>query len=250
MDIYFDELPLEDIKNGYTHQAARGQYHCLLCNAVYETGEIYPFENRYFEAYRAIRLHMEKEHGNMFESLVDSDSKYNTLTDKQKELLLMLQRGMSDQEIAFALGISPSTVRHQKFSFREKAKQAKLYLAIYELASAGSSSNKDRILPIHDGAKMVDERFVITEEENEKILSTVFESLEPLKLKLFSAKEKKKIVALRKIAEQFEKGRIYPEKEVNRILKAIYDDFPTLRRYLIEYGFMERSKDCKDYWIK
>ena len=27
----------------------------------------------------------------------------------------------------------------------------------------------------------------------------------------------------------------YPEKEVNEILKRVYADFPTVRRYLIEY---------------
>jgi hypothetical protein len=97
---------------------------------------------------------------------------------------------------------------------------------------------------------MIDDRYVITMEEREKILSAVFKSLSPLKLKLFSAKEKKKIVTLQKIMEQFEKGKIYTEKEVNQILKDIYDDFPTIRRYLIEYGFMERSKDCRDYWVK
>jgi hypothetical protein len=78
----------------------------------------------------------------------------------------------------------------------------------------------------------------------------VFESLSPLKLKILSSKEKKKIVTLRKILEQFDKGKIYNENEVNQILKAIYDDYPTIRRYLIEYGFMNRSTDCKQYWVQ
>jgi hypothetical protein len=110
--------------------------------------------------------------------------------------------------------------------------------------------NKDSLIPIHDGAKMVDDRYIITVEEREKVLETAFSSLIPLKLKLFPAREKKKIVTLQKIMEQFQKGRIYPEKEVNGILKDIYEDYPTLRRYLIEYGFMERSRDCHDYWVK
>lgn len=112
------------------------------------------------------------------------------------------------------------------------------------------SSDKDSIIPIHEGAKMVDARYITTKEESDKIIATVFESLSPLKLKIFSAKEKKKIVTLRKVVEQFEKGKIYTEKEVNQILKAIYDDFPTMRRYLIEYGFMDRTTDCAQYWVK
>jgi hypothetical protein len=125
-----------------------------------------------------------------------------------------------------------------------------MYLSIYELAMEKTPTDRDTIVPIHEGAKMVDDRYVTTKEESDKILTTVFESLSPLKLKLFSAKEKKKIVTLRKIAQQFETGKVYTEKELNRILKDIYDDYPTLRRYLIEYGFMERSTDCMQYWLK
>ena len=95
---------------------------------------------------------------------------------------------------------------------------------------------------------MVDERYVITEEENQKILENVFYSLEPLKLKVFSKKEKKKIVILRQVAAQFESGRTYTEREVNAILKEIWDDFATMRRYLIEYGYLDRTTDGSSYW--
>lgn len=250
MDINLDEIPFADMKSGYTYVAATGRYLCLICGAYYETGEIFCIDSRYYEASKAIRLHIEREHGGMFRNLIASDSKYNSITDKQKELLSMIRQGMSDQEIASALGITASTVRHQKFSFREKAKQAKMYLAIYELASEKMPEDNNRILPIHAGAKMVDDRYIITKGESDRIIATVFDSIHPLRLKLFSAKEKNKIVTLRKIAEQFEPGKIYSEKEVNQILMDIYHDYPTIRRYLIEYGFMERSMDCMKYWIK
>jgi FixJ family two-component response regulator len=51
---------------------------------------------------------VEQEHGGMFRHLLDSDSKYNTVTEKQKELLDLLRRGLSDQQIASALGIRSS----------------------------------------------------------------------------------------------------------------------------------------------
>ena len=97
---------------------------------------------------------------------------------------------------------------------------------------------------------MVDDRYSITKTEEDKIIASVFESLEPLKLKVFSPKEKKKIVILRKITEQFSKGKKYSEKDINSILKPIFEDYATIRRYLIEYGFMERTNDCKEYWLK
>ncbi|WP_228352648.1 DUF2087 domain-containing protein [Variimorphobacter saccharofermentans] len=69
-------------------------------------------------------------------------------------------------------------------------------------------------------------------------------------LKQFPAKEKKKIILLREIMKKFQHNKEYNENEVNQILESIYSDFPTLRRYLIEYGFLERSIDCSVYKVK
>ena len=102
---------------------------------------------------------------------------------------------------------------------------------------------------IHAGATMVDERYMTTAEEKQKIIETYFISLAPLVLKEFPPKEKKKLVILRVISEQFEAGKRYSEKEVNQVLKPIYDDHATIRRYLIEYGFMERTQNCEEYWL-
>ena len=91
----------------------------------------------------------------------------------------------------------------------------------------------------------------ITPEEEEKILKSMFSSLEPLKLKVLTSKAKKKQVVIKKIASQFEVGKTYTEMEVNGILKPIYpEDYSTLRRNLIEFGYMERKSDGSAYWLK
>lgn len=69
-------------------------------------------------------------------------------------------------------------------------------------------------------------------------------------IKTYPAKEKKKIIVLSEVIKNFVKGRQYTEKELNRILERIYEDFATIRRALIEYGFIERSNDCTTYWVK
>ncbi len=97
---------------------------------------------------------------------------------------------------------------------------------------------------------MVDARYEITQQEEQKILSTVFASMQPLRLKTFPPKEKKKVVILRTIAKEFEEGIRYSEVQVNEILKDIYPDYVTLRRYLIEYGYLERTRDGSAYWKK
>ena len=97
---------------------------------------------------------------------------------------------------------------------------------------------------------MVDARYEITQQEEQKILSTVFASMQPLRLKTFPPKEKMKVVILRTIAKEFEEGIRYSEVQVNEILKDIYPDYVTLRRYLIEYGYLERTRDGSAYWKK
>ncbi|KNF09012.1 hypothetical protein CLPU_4c00580 [Gottschalkia purinilytica] len=56
------------------------------------------------------------------------------------------------------------------------------------------------------------------------------------------------LVTLQEIAKLFKIGLIYKEKEVNQILQDVYDDYVTLRRYLIEHKFLERKSDGSQYW--
>lgn len=249
------KLDVGDIGRGYSYDEGSQKYICHVCGKVFEQGEIFRFNNRFYDAGKMIKLHIEHEHSDMLNALVDNPKKYTGITDNQKKLLMMIAAGMTDNEIAKELGVAPGTVRHQKFMFREKAKQAKLFLAIYEFAISSYTKIKQKTevnreaVKIHKGATMIDDRYSVTNEEEEKILNNFFISLEPLKLKTFSAKEKNKIIILRRIAAQFDKERRYTEKEVNAVLDAIYDDFATIRRYMIEYGFMQRTKDCREYWL-
>ncbi len=247
---------LEETKKGFTRDDENGRFVCSICRRAFENGEVFKAGDRFYSAERMVEIHVASEHGGMLDVLMSYEKRYTGLTDNQKELLSMIAAGMTDQEIAKKTGTAAATVRHQRFVFKEKAKQAKLYLAIYELAarekgrSGSGTTDKEEFINIHGGAKMVDERYQITKEEEDTIVSNMFSSLNPLRLKTLSPKEKKKIVSLKKIAGQFERDRTYSEKDVNIILKDIYDDFATVRRYLIEYGFMDRTNDGKEYWLK
>lgn len=71
-----------------------------------------------------------------------------------------------------------------------------------------------------------------------------------MRLRQFPAKEKRKAVVLTVLAELFVKEKIYTEKEINEILKAVYTDFATLRRYLIDYRYLDRKSDGSAYWVR
>ena len=60
------------------------------------------------------------------------------------------------------------------------------------------------------------------------------------------AAQSKRAVVLDHIVQVFEPGLVYLERDVNAILGRVHDDFASLRRYLVDEGFLERS-DGK-YW--
>lgn len=60
------------------------------------------------------------------------------------------------------------------------------------------------------------------------------------------AKRSKRIMLLDHVAQLFEIGVRYSEPEVNHLLRALFDDYVALRRYLVDEGFL--SRDHGEYW--
>jgi hypothetical protein len=55
-----------------------------------------------------------------------------------------------------------------------------------------------------------------------------------------------RLVILDLLAQEFEPGVHYPEREVNDILRRFHPDTAALRRYLVDEEFMER--EAGEYW--
>jgi len=243
----FWNASLEELKRGYVQE--KDSYICLLCGDMVEKGIVYPYENMFYDAERFMRIHIENSHESVFEYLLSMDKKLTGLTDHQKSLLFLFYKGKSDPEIQKELSIgSPSTIRHHRFALKEKERQAKTFLAMMELLKE-KDEYAPAFIPVHKTAKMVDDRYNITQEEQEKIIKKFFpEGTE--RLMKFPPKEKQRLVVLREIAKHLNSEQIYNEKELNEILKAIYDDYVLIRRNLIEYGFLDRKPDGSKYWLK
>jgi len=64
----------------------------------------------------------------------------------------------------------------------------------------------------------------------------------------FPAQEKKFQVVVRYALRAFEAGQRYTEKEVNERLKRLNRDSATLRRAMVEYGWMQREGGGGAYW--
>lgn len=61
------------------------------------------------------------------------------------------------------------------------------------------------------------------------------------KLMRIPVQQKKREIVLRRIAEDFDCGRNYTEKEVNEVILRYHEDFCTIRREMIAFGIMDRD---------
>ncbi|MDP9405353.1 MAG: DUF2087 domain-containing protein [Actinomycetota bacterium] len=60
------------------------------------------------------------------------------------------------------------------------------------------------------------------------------------------AQRSKRLVVLERLALEFEPGRRYSEREVTGVLALWYPDYASLRRYLVDEGFLDRAGG--EYW--
>lgn len=241
----FWNASLEELKRGYNQE--KDSYTCLLCGQKVEKGIVYSHENTLYEAERYMRIHIERVHQSVFDYLIGMDKKLTGLTDHQNQLLLLFYQGKSDKEVQQEMGIgSTSTIRHHRFALKEKERQAKVFLTMMELLKE-KDEYAPAFIPPHKTAKMVDDRYAITKEEQEKVINKFFTEGRLMKL---PPKEKQRLIVLREIAANIENERIYDEKELNQLLSVIYEDYVMIRRYLIEYGFLDRKPDGSQYWLK
>lgn len=169
----------------------------------------------------------------------------------------MSAREFTVGELAERLSLSEPTVSHHI---------GKLHAAgLLNLRMAGTQRfyrlNADRMArlrayvadldkPFEEPADVVNDRGWIEalpySAEDKKILS---EYTHNGRLTRFPNKEKRWLVILRWIATKFEPGRRYTEREVNALLSQVNADFASLRRDLVDFGFIRRERGGGDYWL-
>lgn len=242
---------VDDIKKGYSEDD--NSYTCLICNKKFIKGRIYKYVDELYDAKKSVEIHIQKEHKSMLEYLLSMNSSFTGLSAVQTEIIKMFAQNISDKEIATKLDVAQSTIRNHRYKLREKEKQAKIFLSIMQLLSEDTKEginilDNGFICDAHKTATTLDDRFNITDVEKTKVKASYFNK--DGTLKNYPSKEKKKIIILEKICESFEKNKNYNEQQVNEIIERIYKDYATVRRALIEYGFLGRSTDCSVYYLK
>lgn len=246
-----DQATVEELAKGCVFDAGRQEHICLICGNSYKRNYIYTFGDTSVEAAGAVELHLAEAHGSPFESYVRLDKRVTGLTENQRQMLELFYQGLSDKEIQQRMeGISLSTIRNYRFSLREKRRQAKLFLALMEGVEQSGRHPEEGFVQIPGSRMSEDDRFAITREEYEKILGEYFPEGKRSTLARLPKKQKQMIAVLTNLLERFEAGRSYTQDEVNRLLEEAYRDYVTLRRYMVDYGFLNRKPDGSAYWVR
>lgn len=159
--------------------------------------------------------------------------------------LLAEGRAMPVEELARMLSLSPGTVVHHLNRLREarlvEAVSRRPYmdysLRLGRLSEIGAALGK--LANEQSGVEMPPDAPVWAGQAEARVLRSFFEGE---RLTSIPAQRSKRLVVLRHLAETtFERKRKYPEKEVNQRLGVRHPDAASLRRYLVDEGFMTRK---------
>lgn len=163
-------------------------------------------------------------------------SLFKALSDpaRLRILGLLADRPLAGHEIASALCLTPATISHHM----QKLTGAGLVSATSRAQSRIYELQVDTIRGLSRLAS--DTTSTPQSSPATDDLSRVF--FDGPRLRQIPASRKKRVAVLRRLLERFVPGRDYPEAEVNALLLEAHDDVATLRRELVNYGFMTRDK--------
>lgn len=159
---------------------------------------------------------------------------------------LLARQPYSVEQLAAILGLRPSTVSHHLSKLSEVglvSARADSYYNMYQLEEA-TLQKTSRLFSNEDLKAAIEG--VNLDAYDRQVLKDYL--LPDGRLKTIPAQRKKLEVILRYIAQSFETGIRYSEKQVNEILSRYHDDTATLRRELVGSGMMRRQGGGGEYW--
>jgi predicted transcriptional regulator len=151
----------------------------------------------------------------------------------------LLEKPQFVEEIAERLNLAASTVSFHLKKLESAhliSKKKEQYYAIYEVNEGIFNSKLKELIIFENFEKEIqDERI---KKYEQKIIKVYFKSGKLIKI---PSQHKKRIIILEEIAKNFTTGVQYPESEVNLIISSFYDDYVTIRRYLVDINILSRK---------
>ena len=125
--------------------------------------------------------------------------------------------------------VSLSTIRNHRFALREKARQARVFLALMDLLAERGKDPGPRFIEIPGTKSADDERFAITQAEFDKVVRSHFPDGPDGRLSRFPKKQKRKVAVLIQILEALRRdapvhagrGERDPDDRLGRLHDAV-----------------------------
>ncbi|RLQ97111.1 DUF2087 domain-containing protein [Falsibacillus albus] len=172
-------------------------------------------------------------------------------------ITLLAQSGpLHGQALAGKLGVTPPTISHHlnklkeiNLVFQRRDKNTIYFHLNHKLLKEHSAALLEYVKEKHEGGAEMDKLTI----EKQSVLRNFF--TKDGRLKSIPAQRKKKLYVFEHLVEGLEKGRKYPEKEINEYIKNFHDDFATIRREFIINHYMYRENNIyelnpKEMWAK
>ena len=148
------------------------------------------------------------------------------------------------EELASILKLSPGTVSHHLSTLADAGLLSSQKEQYYQIYSLVEDVIEKPLLEVVSMPQPGLEKNVEQDAYTQKVLKTFFKRGRLLKI---PAQRKKFLVVLDELIKNFEPERTYSERDVNIILADFHDDFASLRRGFIDFGYMTRSKEGRNY---
>ena len=166
---------------------------------------------------------------------------FKCLADASRLQILksLMQEDMYVERLAERLSLSPATISFHLKKLEDAGAVLSRKEQYYTMYALRREVFMTRILDvISEQSSQADVQAQRDAAYREKVVSTFFQYD---KLVSIPAQRKKRRICLEVIAEAFEPGRPYEEKDVNEIILRFHDDYCTIRREMICEGIMERT---------
>jgi biotin operon repressor len=157
--------------------------------------------------------------------------------ERLKILGCLAQEAHSMEMLAKRLGLKPAALSRQLAKLQEAGLAHPVPPNLYRLDLKNLHTLKKDLFALEKGESDGEQN------ADDKILNAF---LDGERLKHLPSKSAKLQVVLNWLANKFDPEVRYPERAVNQILQRHHPDYASLRRFLVDYGFMQRQAGI--YW--
>ncbi|MEW6196343.1 MAG: metalloregulator ArsR/SmtB family transcription factor [Bacteroidota bacterium] len=149
------------------------------------------------------------------------------------------------EELAHRLNLASSTVSFHLRKLESAGlitQEKEQYYVIYKINEEIFRSTLKELTDFDDI-----EKFAYEERINNYKAKVLKAFINKGKLIKLPVQRKKRLIVLSEFVKKFKAGKKYAEENVNEIITQSCDDYCTIRRLLVEEGFMHREKQI--YWL-